>query len=648
MDVESPHVALSQQRSDTLQSPVARSSPIGSSDHNQADGVSDDNVISVAYDEIRRSVSPQVAEYIFKPRTGQTSPGSSSPAKAGWSINSLLSLPLGGPELMRLTKKDLSQLRDLAKNLWDLGGGRYLDCIGHILEIILARESSSRSKDVNTLDEMRANLSMIYLSLGRIAECETLLTNGLREIESLRPGSRKGDQFQILLAWLRSLQWQHSLAEELCMKVILSQRSALGLSDHHTWKAYDMLGAILKSQNKFDEERRLMADFYLGVYRTLSEAFLPGLRAALAVCRNYIEVWMTESKLQRLVGGLFICDRPLGIAERYKLTLSAVFGEMFTEDMRLEVIPQQLKDFGNITSVPFDDILSTFASLIALSIQAARQLESASLQQEALRVVKELKFTKFLVPLWVFVYLNETGFWWGEVNWRVAEQEFIHSLEDAVTKGGHSIGALRSSMSTDTGSLGSASAVDRSHGFSELDIQNGSKSFTMLSRSAGQGSTLDVSRHTKGLYHQAPMPGAVSSSILVSPRSQPTSGAVEFPALSRLDHTNPLAPSSPLVRSTEPSYLHQWSAAEGERHLNDARPNDRFLPMVMDNPTPPFTFSMPLTPPPPMPGQDSPAAAPSSVLIGYPDFPTPPNLFGLPYSPLPPSPSLGSGPSPGS
>jgi hypothetical protein len=217
MDVESPHVALSQQRLDTLQSPVARSSPIGSSDHNQADDVSDDNVVSVAYDEIRRSVSPQVAEYIFKPRTGQTSPGSSSPAKAGWSINSLLSLPLGGPELMRLTGKNLSHLQDLTTNLWDLGGGKYMDCIGHIEEILLVRKSLSRSKDVSALTEMRARLSMTYIQLGRMAECERLLTDGLREIEPLRPGSPEGYELQMLLACLRSSQGQHSLAEELCM-----------------------------------------------------------------------------------------------------------------------------------------------------------------------------------------------------------------------------------------------------------------------------------------------------------------------------------------------------------------------------------------------------------------------------------------------
>jgi hypothetical protein len=435
---------------------------------------------------------------------------------------------------------------------------------------------------------------------------------------------------------------------------LLSQRSALGLNHHDTWRAYEILGDILKSQNKFDEERKLIADFNLDVYQALSEAVLPGLRAALAVCRNYIEVWMTESALQRLVGSLFICDHPLDIAERNTLTLCTLFRERFTEDMRLGVVPQLVKDFRKITSVPFDGILSTFAVIIALCIQADRQLESASLQQEALRVVKELKFTKFSVPLWIFVHVNETKLWRSAFNWRVAEQEFIRSLEDAVTKGGHSTGALRSSMSTGTGSPGSALAVDRSHGLSELDIQNGSKSFTLLSSSPSQGFTPDVSRHTNGLYHQTPMPSAVSSSILVSPRSQPTSGAVELPVLPRLDHTNPLAPNSALVWNTEPSYLHQWSAAEGERHLNDARPNDRFLPMVMDNPTPPFTFSVPLTPhatrmsPPPRPGQDRPAAAPSSVLIGYPDFPTPPNLFGLPHSPLPPSPSLGSGPSPGS
>jgi hypothetical protein len=573
MDVESPHVALSQQRADTLQSLVARSSPISSSDHNQADGISDDDVVSVAYDETRRSVSPQVAEYIFKPRTGQTSSSSSSPANAGWSINSLLSLPLAGPELMRLTRKNLSHLRNLAASLWNLGGRKYMDCIGHIWEILLAKESSSQSKDISTLVEMKADISMTYLYLGRMAECETLLTDGLREIESLHPGSPEGNKLRISLAHLRSSQGQQSLAEELCMKIVLSQRSTLGLNNYNTWRAYVTLGMILKSQNKLNEERRLITDFYLDVYQTLSEAFLPGLRAALAVCRNYIEVWMAELKLQRLVEGLLICDHPLSISERNKLTLSAVFWESLREDSRLGTIPQILKDLGKMVGFSVKDIFSTFALLIALRIQPVRHLESASLQQEALRVVKEFKFTKFLVPLWIFIYLNQTRFWKSDINWNVAEQDFIHSLEDAVIKGGHSPGAPPFSLSTGTR----------------------------------------------------------------NPGSQPTSGAVELPALPRLDHTNPLASNSALVWNTEPSFLHQWSAAEGEQHLDDAQPNDRFLPMVMDNPTPSFTFSMPLTPhatrmsPPPRPGQDSPAAAPSSVLIGHPDFPTPPNLFGLPH-----------------
>ena len=65
----------------------------------------------------------------------------------------------------------------------------------------------------------------------------------------------------------------------------------------------------------------------------------------------------------------------------------------------LGVVPQLLKDFGKITSESLGGILSTFASIIAPCIQAVRQPESASLQQEVLWVVKELKFTKFSVPI---------------------------------------------------------------------------------------------------------------------------------------------------------------------------------------------------------------------------------------------------------
>jgi hypothetical protein len=664
MDVESPHVALSQQRADTLQSPVARSSPIGISDHDRADGVSDDDVMSVAYDEVRRSVSPQVAEYIFRPRTRQTSSGSSGPAKAGWSVNSLLSLHLAGPELMQLTPEKAFQLHDLAGNLWKFGGYKYVDCVAHIEEILLARESLLRPKDVSALSKMRCDLSMSYLHMDRMAECETLLTDGLCEIESLHPGSPEGDQFRLLLAQLRSSQGQHSLAEELCAKAIISRRSELGLSHYYTWQAYNVLHTVLRSQNKFNEERRLMMGFYLDVYQTVSEALLPGLRAVLAVCRSYIEAWMTESELQRLVRDRFVYDGPLGIDERNTLTLTTVFWERYhTEDRRRGVVHQLFEDLEKIMSMTPRNILSTSALLIALRIQAVRQLESTSLQQEALRVAKEFKDMKFLVPLWIFVFLNDTHFSDRGFNWRVVEQEFVHLLEDAVTKGSHYMGAphspggRRSSIvSTGTGSRGSALAVDRSHAISEADSQNGSKSFTVLWRSAGQGSTPDVSLHTNGLYHHTLIPSAVpSSTILVSPRSQPTSGAAEPPAWSRSDHINPPASYSTLAWNTEPYFSHQWPAAEGEQHLDNARRHERFSPMVVGNPTPPFTFSMPLlTPhatrmsPPPRPGQDSPAAAPSSVLIGRPDFPTPPNLFGLPHSPFPPSPSLGSGLSPGS
>jgi hypothetical protein len=531
-----------------------------------------------------------------------------------------------------LTFEKELQLRNLAANLWNLGGNKYLDCVAHIGEILLARESSLRSKDISTLNRRRRNLLMTYLYMGRMAECETVLTDALGEIESLRPGHPEGHQLRILLAELRAKQGQHSLAEELCTKAIISQRSVLGLRHNYTWRAYEALELVLRFQNKFDEAKRLMIDFYLDIYHTISEALFPGLRAALAVCRRYIEVWMTESELDRLVGDWFVCDRPLGIAERNKLALSTVLEGIFRVEERLGVVPQVLKDLGEIMSLSFHDILSTFALLISIRIQGVRLLDSASLQQEALRVAKEFNYTKMLVPLWIFVYLNETSFFAEDFNWTATEQEFIHSFADAVTKGGHSGGAPRSSISTGTGSPGSALTVDRRHNPAQIDTFNG---------------------HREPYDHHTPMPSTVSSSMLVSPRSQPTSGATEWPALSRLVGTDPLASHSTLW-NTEPYFSYQWSTAEGEQHLNDARPHDQFSPMVMDNPTPPFTFNMPLTPhasrmsPPPRPGQDSPAAAPSSVLIGHPDFPTPPNLFGLPHSPLPPSPSLGSGSSPAS
>ena len=62
-------------------------------------------------------------------------------------------------------------------------------------------------------------------------------------------------------------------------------------------------------------------------------------------------------------------------------------------------------------------------------------------------------------------------------------------------------------------------------------------------------------------------------------------------------------------------------------------PQDRFSPIMISTPTPPFNLSPPhasplfCTSPPRGPGQNSPAAPPSSVLAGLRDFSISPSLF---------------------
>lgn len=85
----------------TLQSPVARSPPIDAVSDDSvpaSPAASDDDMIEVAYHEISRSVSPQVAEYIFTSRENEFS-AKNNLAGAGWTFDRILNISVTEPEL---------------------------------------------------------------------------------------------------------------------------------------------------------------------------------------------------------------------------------------------------------------------------------------------------------------------------------------------------------------------------------------------------------------------------------------------------------------------------------------------------------------------------------------------------------------------
>jgi hypothetical protein len=681
MNVESPYVATSEQLRNNLQSPIAQTPPMSISDNNRADV--DDDIINVAYEEIRRSVSPQVAGYIFQPREDKVSPTNSNLTGVGWTLNRILNISMTDHDLINLSDKSVGTLDNIATSLWNFGKSQYLDYCAHIGEVLLARANLATPRnamELRYLDMLRRNLLAIYIRIGKVTECETLLTEFIAETDARRPGDPIGTGYRSRLGRVLSRQGRHILAEEICWQAMISLRFAQGLGYWLTWEAYGGLQIVLQNQGRFDDGLRLMTSLYVDVYLTMSAQLLPGLRASLELCEGSIVGWMTESKLQRLVRDRFLCHGPLDIGERITLILDTVIRERWMEEEKLETLPEIVKDLQDKMGLTGPEILATFALLIALRIQAVRPLESASLRQEALRAVEDLKSTKYLVPLWIFTHMNTTRVLTEDFNWRVAEHDLLQLLEGVVIDRGDPTEAASFGLFEDLDSSKSTLPVANSPTIHWSTSPKGSESSVVIPAATGPASFSETSTGTLGFYGDTTMSSAAFSTTLVPSRPQLTSGSVESLAPARLDHANPRASSSVMSWNAEPSFSQPRPLAEGHQLSDDdqsrnrfsppftfsrplssiqgyqpfvdAPPQNRFSPTMMSTPTPSFTFSLPQTPnpssmsPPPRPGEASSDAAPSSVLAGRPDFPTSPNFFGLTQSPLPASPYQASGSSP--
>lgn len=507
-----------------------------------------------------------------------------------------------------------------------------MNCCAHIAEVILARERLVGS--TKSVDAMKRNLARTYLLMNRIAECERLLTSAIAEFDSFRPGDPAYNEFRSLLGCLLLRQGQYTLAEELCTQAMMSLRSTLGMINNMTWDAYGNLRGVLEGQGRFGDSRRLMMEFYTGIHRTVSPQVLPGLIFSLELCERYIDEWMAESELQRLVRDSFVSGVSLSVGERIALTLAALFFEKWTVGLGSGIFPQILRDLEGITDLSVLRILNHFALLIAWRIQPVQQLESILLRQEALRVVKELRSTNFLALLWVFCYMNSRVVWTNESYLRKAEQDLIHLFENVVNENERPSDGRSLQLSDDAGDPKSTSVMTNGHAIPRFDPPDSSDSSIRATTASAQASSAQISSHTVGFEIGTPMSSAVSSAAFFRPIPE-LSSAYSLPAW-----------------NGEPYSLQSRYSAVGERLLSDGQSNSRFSPTMMDTPTSPFTLSLPQTPqasrmfPPPRPGQDSPATMPSSVLIEHLDFPGSQNLFGLPQSPIPPSPSFASGSSP--
>ena len=338
MDVASPfsHALPSQERGDTRQSPSKQARLIAGSElveDGDNDG-DDDDVIRIAYGELNRSLSPAIAEYVFQPKEKKSFSAWNNLVEARWTSDGILGLSIAELDLKQMTSQNKFNLEELARNLWNFGRNRYVNYCAHITEILLARAKLLDSKQVgiDEVDRMTLNLSLTYLVMNRTVECGKILTDAIAEIESSRAGDPLGDELRSMLGRLRSKEGRYAEAVNLCLQAIRSLQSSVGLGHRCTWSAYCHLSQILAKQNRFRDDQRLWRDFYSDIYRMASPQLLPVFREYLELCENYIEEWLPEPNLQKIVSNRFMDGVPLGIRQVNRMVLTTVLVEALRSD----------------------------------------------------------------------------------------------------------------------------------------------------------------------------------------------------------------------------------------------------------------------------------------------------------------------------
>jgi hypothetical protein len=633
MNVQSPCMALARQAEETLPNTTAQTTPMDAIDRHPID----DDVIDIAFEEVRRSVSPEVAEYVFRTMEERNSTKKSQP-QGYWTLDDLWSLPNAGPKLMQLTQDNARNLAEVAYNLWNFRGDQGDRCCVHICEIILAWARVLGSRDF--LLSAARNLSIAYMEVGRFDDCKALLDTIIEDISSVQSSDPVCDEYRSILGLLHSEQGQHDSAEVICTETMISTRSAFGLAHYKTWWTYYTLSLVLQRSRKSDAQRQLFKEFYNGIYREASSQLLPNLRASLELCETYIDSWMPESRLQRLARKRYVRQSPLGIRERHFIFLRTVLAERLDKDDEAGAVPQIVVDLESVAGESTDNVLTIFAQIISLKIEAIRRLKPSSLRQEALRVIQNLKHTKFLVPIFVSAHLLRERCWSQNFDWETAEHELIRVLENTIIENPSELACLR--VQAHERSLESASATAKSNDVHRLVSISGCESAMVVSTADDRlftgASETDLSFHNRTV-----MAPALPLSVLAGP--QPSSASIPLPDLASTEHMHgftypnflswnvepssfqplPLAQIPQLsddarsqnwfsptvtfpqalsqVRGSEPQSSHWLSPTltfsqplvPAQRHQppDDAPPQNRFSPTMMGTPTSPFTFSPP-------------------------------------------------------
>src|ERR1700733_9050907 len=120
MMVDSPPMNEPHQQESVPGSPLSHSALVGT----LADGDRDDDVIGVAYHELRRLVSPEIADYVFKSKGERSFSGRNRSVRTDWTPERILNLPLGEVELQKLTARNVDDLTNIETNLWNFGTER--------------------------------------------------------------------------------------------------------------------------------------------------------------------------------------------------------------------------------------------------------------------------------------------------------------------------------------------------------------------------------------------------------------------------------------------------------------------------------------------------------------------------------------------
>lgn len=693
MAVDSPSMDEPQRQESVPGSPLAHPALVGT----LVDEDRDDYVLSAAYHELRRSVSPEVADYVFESKGERSFSGRNRSVRTDWTLERILNLPLDEVELRKLTEENVDDLANIGTNLWCFGTIQYFPYCARIFEVRLAWYSTPNRKNGNRHLDVAINLSIVYMGMGRITECEAILTKVIAESDVVCDHGITANQSRSLLGVLRSMQGQYASAERLSVEAMDSLRSLLGLAHCYTWFAYNDMFRVLAEQGKLDAQQRLSSRFYNDIHQTLSPQLLPSLRLLLDFCGRYIEDWMSESKLQRLVRKSYIRDGQLGVPERHSLTLQVVLRERWKRDATIGAVPEGAMDLEKGTGIMVEHILATFAGLVALKIGSFRQLKSPNLRQEALKAVQDLKLTKFLLPIWIYSVINQYNFALEAFNWKQAEQDLIHLLRVAETN--HNTREPQCSVSAGSVYSGSASTMENWCADPQFEASDRPESFLTPSTASVRAASQEASTDIPGFQSGATMPywGMPPSPSITPTAFLDPSASVRPPSLAGRDHmpgliySTPLSsniglsfsrlPSpaqsrqlpddrpynwvSPIIAFSQPLSLTQvfqpftsvqahngfsqtLYLTEGRRPPDNAPPHHRFSPTIMNTATSAFTFSSPQSPrfsrmsPPRQPDQDSPAVAPSSVLAGLRGSSVSPGLFGIDLSPLRPSSSLAS------